>query len=58
MALATRCDGVILALESERSRWRVARRLRVDIETRGGRVIGGILCNRRYRIPRFLYDRL
>ena len=58
IALATKSDGVVIVVESEKTRWRVAKKLKDDIEHQGGYVMGTVLSRRQYHIPDFIYDRI
>lgn len=58
LLLAPHCDGVVLVIEAEKTRWQVAESLRERVTTQGGRVLGVVLNKRKYYIPRFIYKRL
>lgn len=58
LALSGKSDGVIILIEAEKTRWRVAKKLKEDIESHGGHIIGTVLSEKRYHIPQFIYDRL
>ena len=58
IALATKSDGVVIVLESEKTRWRAAKKLKDDIEHQGGYIMGTVLSRRQYHIPDFIYDRI
>lgn len=58
LVLASRVDGVILVLESERTTRQAASWSKQQIEAAGGIVLGAVLTKRSYRIPRWLYKRL
>ena len=58
LSLAGRAGGTLLVVESEKTRWHYAARLVSDLENSGARVLGTVLSNRRYHIPKFLYRRL
>lgn len=51
-------DGVVLLVESGRSRGEVVRRARDEIERSGARFLGAILNRRKFHIPGWLYRRL
>lgn len=55
LLLAGKSDGVILVLDCERSRRKVAARLAEKIRSNGGKIIGTVLNRRRYFIPDWLY---
>jgi len=55
LLLAGKSDGVILVLDSERTRRKVAQRLVEKIRGNGGKVLGTVLNRRRYFIPDWLY---
>ena len=56
--LAGKVDGVILLVDAQRTRRKIALRAKQRIESAGGNVIGCVLNRRRYHLPRWLYDRL
>jgi protein-tyrosine kinase len=56
--LAPRVDGVIMVLESERTRWEVAENARQRIKAANGNILGVLLNKRKYYIPNWLYKRL
>lgn len=51
-------DGVVLLVESGRSRSGVVRRARDEIERSGARFLGAVLNRRKFHIPAWLYKRL
>jgi capsular exopolysaccharide synthesis family protein len=51
-------DGVVLLVESERSRSEVVRRAKTEIERSGASFLGAILNRRKFHIPGWLYKRL
>lgn len=57
-ALAGRCDGVVLVVEAERTRWQVADAVCERLVEQGAKVLGAVLNKRRFRIPGFIYRRL
>jgi len=57
-ALAGNVDGVILVVESEKTRWEVAENARKSIKGGDGNVLGVVLNKRKYHIPGWLYKRL
>jgi capsular exopolysaccharide synthesis family protein len=56
--LSQKADGVILVIESEKTRQQSALRAKRQIETAGGKLLGVVLNKRRYRIPDWLYKRI
>lgn len=58
LLLAPQCDGMVLVIEAERTRWQVAQNLQERLTAQGGRILGVILNKRKYYIPRFIYRRL
>jgi protein-tyrosine kinase len=56
--LSGKVDGVILLVDAQRTRRKIALRAKQRIESAGGRIIGCVLNRRRYHLPRWLYDRL
>jgi MinD-like ATPase involved in chromosome partitioning or flagellar assembly len=55
LALARKADRVLLVLEADRTRVRVAANVRHEIEANGGQLLGVVFNKRRYRMPRFIY---
>jgi Mrp family chromosome partitioning ATPase len=51
-------DGVVLVVESERTRKRSAIWVAREVEDAGGRLVGVVLNRRRWRIPAWLYARI
>lgn len=58
LAFAPRVDGVVMVVEAERTRWRVAESWKDKITKVGGNVIGVVFNKRRYYIPDFVYKRI
>jgi protein-tyrosine kinase len=58
IVIATKVDGVILVLESDKTRQQVAMRAKQEMEKAGARVLGVILNKRKYYIPEWIYKRL
>ncbi|OPY80549.1 MAG: Tyrosine-protein kinase YwqD [Syntrophorhabdus sp. PtaU1.Bin153] len=58
LAVASQVDGVILVVEAEKTRWRVALNVREKIETHGGNVLGMVFNKRKFYIPDFIYRHL
>ena len=48
-------DGLVLIIESERTKREIVNRAKMTVLEAGGRVIGVVLNQRRYVIPEFLY---
>lgn len=57
-ALSSQADVAILVVESEITRWQIARVIKEKVEIRGGKIAGVVLNKRRYHIPQFIYKRL
>ena len=55
LALARKADRVLLVLEADRTRVRVAANVKHEIEANGGQLLGVVFNKRRYHMPRFLY---
>jgi len=58
LLLCSRVDGVVLVVESERTRKRSAVWVARQVEDAGGRLLGVVLNRRRFRIPEWIYARL
>jgi len=58
LAFAPKVDGVVLVVEANKTRWRVAENLKESILKVGGSPLGIVFNKRRYFIPKFLYKRL
>jgi Mrp family chromosome partitioning ATPase len=56
LAMCRRADGVVLVLESEKTRRQVAEDVRKKIEAHGGNILGVLLNKRRFPIPAFIYN--
>jgi capsular exopolysaccharide synthesis family protein len=56
--LSGKVDGVILVLEAESTRKHIAIEAKKYIEKTGGKLLGVILNNVKYRIPEWLYRRI
>jgi len=56
--LCTKVDGVVLVLESGKTRRQVALRAKMQVEEAGGKVLGVVLNKRKHHIPDWLYRRL
>jgi len=57
-ALASKVDGVVLVIESGKTRSQVALRAKKELEEAGGMLLGVILNKRKYYIPNWIYKRL
>ncbi len=57
-AICARVDGVILVIESGKTRRQVALRAKKELEDAGGRVLGVILNRQKHYIPGWIYKRL
>jgi Mrp family chromosome partitioning ATPase len=49
-------DGVILVIESQKTRKRAARWAKEQIEGAGGKLLGVVLNKHRYYMPDWLYE--
>ena len=58
IVIATKVDGVILVLESDKTRQQVAIRAKQEMEKAGAKVLGVILNKRKHYIPEWIYKRL
>jgi capsular exopolysaccharide synthesis family protein len=58
LLLSRKADGVILVIESEKTRKHAALWAKKQIETAGGKLLGVVLNKRRHRIPNWLYKRI
>jgi Mrp family chromosome partitioning ATPase len=58
LAIVSKVDGIILVLDAEKTKWRVARHVRERIEIAGGNILGVVFNKRRYHIPQFIYKYL
>lgn len=56
--IGSKVDGVILMLESGKTRRNVAQKAKQEIEMAGGHFIGVVLNRRKYHIPKWIYRRL
>jgi Mrp family chromosome partitioning ATPase len=57
-SIARTADGVVLIMQSERTRVHSAVAARAQIEAADGRIIGVVFNKRRFHIPEALYRRL
>jgi capsular exopolysaccharide synthesis family protein len=58
LAVAAQCDGVILVVQAEQTRWEVAQEAQARLQRAGAKLLGVVLNRRTYPIPEFLYKRL
>ena len=56
--ICSKVDGVVMVIESGKTRRLVALRAKKDIVEAGGRVLGVVLNKRKYHIPKWIYRRL
>jgi|WetSurMetagenome_2_1015567.scaffolds.fasta_scaffold150162_2 protein-tyrosine kinase len=56
--IASKMDGVVLVLQSGKSRLGQAERAIREIESVGGKLLGVVLNRRKFHIPKWLYKRL
>ena len=56
--ICNKVDGVVMVIESGKTRKQVALRAKKDIEQAGGTVLGVVLNKRKYHIPKWIYRRL
>jgi Mrp family chromosome partitioning ATPase len=55
IALSAKVDGVILVIDAQHTRRKIALRAKTRIEEVGGRLLGVVLNRRRYYVPSWLY---
>jgi capsular exopolysaccharide synthesis family protein len=58
LAVAAQCDGVILVVQAEQTRWEIAQEAQARLRRAGAKFLGVVLNRRTYPIPEFLYKRL
>ncbi len=58
LTITEKVDGVVLVVESEKTRWQILQEIKNNIELRNGHVLGVVLNKKRNYIPRFLYHRI
>lgn len=58
VAMAGRVDRVIIVIRAEKTRWEVALDAKRKLEDGNGKILGVVLNDRRYHVPRWLYKRL
>ncbi len=56
--LADRFDSVAIVVKCEKTKWEVLQMAASKIETSGGNLLGVILNERKYYIPKFLYGKI
>jgi len=57
-AMGSICDGVVMLVEAEKTRWQVAESVAENLRKNGGNVLGVVLNKRRYHVPGFIYKHL
>ena len=57
-AICAKADGVLMVIESGKTRRQVAQRTKKELEDAGGKLLGLVLNRRRYYIPDWIYRRL
>jgi protein-tyrosine kinase len=55
VSLAHHTDGVVIVIDSERTRWPVAENTKRTYESTGAKVIGVVLNKRAFHVPQWLY---
>jgi protein-tyrosine kinase len=58
LGIVSQVDGVILVVRAEQTRWPVALSVKEKIVSHGGNLLGMVFNDRRYYIPKWLYERL
>jgi protein-tyrosine kinase len=58
IAISRKVDGVVIVLEADKTRWPVVERLKEQILSNGGNILGIVFNKRRRYIPEFLYKRM
>jgi protein-tyrosine kinase len=56
--ICSKVDGVVMVVESGKTRKQVALRAKKEIEKAGGTVLGVVLNKRKFHIPKWIYKRL
>lgn len=56
--LCSKVDGVVLVVESGKTRRPIAIRAKMKLEEAGGKILGVVLNKKKYYIPDFIYKRL
>ncbi len=56
--ICPKVDGVIMVINSGKTRRQVAQRVKKDIEDAGGNILGVVINRRKYYIPEWIYKRL
>lgn len=57
-SLLKKVDGVVLVVRAEKTRWPASVSLKEKIVSHGGKIIGAVYNDRRYYIPKWLYNYL
>lgn len=58
VSIASQFDGVILVVQTGKTRWEQAARAKEELEHAGAKILGVVLNKRRYFIPENIYKRL
>lgn len=58
LVISNKVDGVVLVVEAERTRWKVAESLKDKIIKHGGNILGVVLNKQRHYIPDVIYRNL
>ena len=58
LTLASKVDGIILVVESEKTRWQALDSVSNRIRLGGGNILGAIMNKRRHHVPGVIYRRL
>lgn len=58
LTVANAFDGVVVVVESGKTKWEVVDLARSKIQQVGGHVLGVVLNQRKYHVPRLLYKRV
>jgi len=56
--LCPKVDGMVLVVESEKTRWPIALSAKMKLEEARGKLLGVVLNKKKYHIPNFIYKRL
>jgi capsular exopolysaccharide synthesis family protein len=56
--LCNKVDGVVLVINSEKTRRQVAIKAKKEIDNAGGKLLGAVLNRRKFYIPKWIYRRL
>jgi len=58
VTVASQFDGVILVIQTGKTRWEQAAKAKEELENAGAKILGVVLNRRRYLIPENIYKRL